>query len=156
MSAQIIKVKPEGVFIKARISPEKARQFLAGRKEGQIILGANPILATIYLKRSGAIRVQVYDQKVGQSVQQWVENIGRLVENGQIFKGLITRVMDFGVFVAIAPYKDGMVYISDLSLPDHFDRRLDCLNCLLSVGGIISVKVISIDSAGHIRLTAQV
>ena len=54
-----------------------------------------------------------------------VETIVNDPEVGAIYKGRVTRLMDFGAFVEIAPGKEGLVHISrlDVKRTEKVDRR---------------------------------
>ncbi|MCR5295703.1 MAG: RNA-binding transcriptional accessory protein [Lachnospiraceae bacterium] len=61
---------------------------------------------------------------------------------GMILKGTVRNVIDFGAFVDIGVHQDGLVHISELR--DRFVRHpLD----VVSVGDIVTVKVLGVDAA---------
>ena len=61
---------------------------------------------------------------------------------GMILKGTVRNVIDFGVFVDIGVHQDGLVHISQIS--DKFIKHpLEAV----SVGDIVMVKVMSVDTA---------
>lgn len=76
-----------------------------------------------------------------------IKSIVKDVQIGDVVSGKITRIASFGVFAEIAPGKEGMCHISNLS-----DRRIERVTDVVSVGDIISFKVIDIDSRGRIDL----
>ena len=71
-------------------------------------------------------------------------------EVGAIYKGVVTRIMDFGAFVEIAPGKEGMVHISHLDVK-HTDKVEDVVN----VGDEVIVKVREIDDQGRLNLSRR-
>ena len=76
-----------------------------------------------------------------------IKSIVKDVQIGDVVSGKVTRIASFGVFAEIAPGKEGMCHISNLS-----DRRIERVTNAVSVGDIISSKVIDIDSRGRIDL----
>ena len=56
---------------------------------------------------------------------------------GNVVKGRVARMTDFGAFVELVPGKDGMIHISKIS-HDHVDKPSD----ILKVGEIITAKVV--------------
>ncbi|MFT4007131.1 MAG: Tex family protein [Lacrimispora sp.] len=61
---------------------------------------------------------------------------------GMVLKGTVRNVIDFGAFVDIGVHQDGLVHISQMS--DKFIKHpLEAV----SVGDIVEVKVISVDTA---------
>ena len=79
-----------------------------------------------------------------------VETIANDPEVGAIYKGVVTRLMNFGAFVEIAPGKEGMVHISKLE-----NHRVEKVEDVVSVGDEIIVKVIEIDDQGRINLSRK-
>ena len=71
-------------------------------------------------------------------------------EVGAFYNGVVTRVMNFGAFVEIAPGKEGLVHISRLDVK-RTEKVEDCVN----VGDSIIVKCIEIDDQGRINLSRR-
>lgn len=69
---------------------------------------------------------------------------------GQIYTGKVTRIMNFGAFVEIAPEKEGLVHISKLA-----KERIAKVEDVVNEGDIIQVKVIEIDEKGRINLSRK-
>lgn len=79
--------------------------------------------------------------------------IGTIVfdpEVGAIYKGVVTRLMNFGAFVEIAPGKEGLVHISKLD-----DKRVEKVEDIVNVGDEIIVKVMEIDDQNRINLSRK-
>ncbi|MGB9620998.1 MAG: polyribonucleotide nucleotidyltransferase [Brevinematia bacterium] len=77
-----------------------------------------------------------------------IKSIVEGIKVGDIVTGPITRIEDYGVFVEIMPGKEGMVHISKL-----FRSKVKNIRDYLSVGDMVTAKVISIDSLGRIALS---
>ena len=71
-------------------------------------------------------------------------------EVGSIYKGVVTRVMDFGAFVEIAPGKEGLVHISHLDV-----KRTEKVEDAVNVGDEVIVKVREIDEQGRLNLSRR-
>ncbi|MDO5601135.1 MAG: polyribonucleotide nucleotidyltransferase [Oscillospiraceae bacterium] len=71
-------------------------------------------------------------------------------EIGAIYKGRVTRLMNFGAFVEIAPGKEGLVHISHLDA-----KRVEKVEDVVAVGDELLVKVIKIDGQGRIDLSRK-
>ncbi len=71
-------------------------------------------------------------------------------EPGAIFLGKVTRVMNFGAFVEIAPGKEGLVHISQLDV-----KRTENVTDVVNVGDVIRVKVLEIDDQGRLNLSRR-
>lgn len=81
-------------------------------------------------------------------------NIVKLIatdpEVGAFYNGVVTRVMNFGAFVEIAPGKEGLVHISRLDV-----KRTEKVEDVVNVGDSIIVKCIEIDDQGRINLSRR-
>jgi len=71
-------------------------------------------------------------------------------EPGAIFLGKVTRIMDFGAFVEIAPGKEGLVHVSQLDV-----KRTENVTDVVNVGDVIRVKVLEIDDKGRLNLSRR-
>ena len=79
-----------------------------------------------------------------------IETIANDPEVGSFYNGVVTRIMNFGAFVEIAPGKEGLVHISRLDI-----KRTEKVEDVVSVGDSIIVKVIEIDEQGRINLSRR-
>ena len=79
-----------------------------------------------------------------------IETIARDPEPGAVYKGKVTRLMDFGAFVEIAPGKEGLCHISQLDV-----KRTNKVEDVVNVGDVILVKVTEIDDKGRINLSRR-
>lgn len=104
---------------------------------------------TIDIEETGIIYVTGEDEKSVKRAVEWIKEITKEVEIGEIFKGKVKRILNFGIFVEIFPGQVGLVHISNLA-PYHIKKIED----VVKVGDIIPVKVISIDELGRINLSA--
>ena len=71
-------------------------------------------------------------------------------EVGAIYKGRVTRLMDFGAFVEIAPGKEGLVHISRLAV-----KRTEKVTDVVNVDDEVLVKVLEIDDKGRLNLSRR-
>jgi polyribonucleotide nucleotidyltransferase len=79
-----------------------------------------------------------------------VETIAHDPEPGAIYNGVVTRLMDFGAFVEIAPGKEGLVHISQLDV-----KRTEKVTDAVNIGDTIMVKVTEIDDRGRLNLSRR-
>ena len=79
-----------------------------------------------------------------------IEIIAKDPQPGEVFKGVVTRLMDFGAFVEIAPGKEGMVHISQLDV-----KRTEKVTDVVNVGDTIMVMVEGIDDKGRLNLSRR-
>ena len=80
-----------------------------------------------------------------------VEEMTHEFKVGEVLKGEIVKIADFGAFVALNPFTDGMVHISEIA-PFRVERVSD----IIKEGMIVPVKVINIDpERGRIGLSIK-
>jgi predicted RNA-binding protein with RPS1 domain len=79
-----------------------------------------------------------------------IEQITSDVEPGRIYEGKVAKLMDFGAFVTIAPGKDGLVHVSQIS-----NERVEKVGDVLKEGDVVKVKVLEVDKQGRIRLSMK-
>jgi polyribonucleotide nucleotidyltransferase len=70
-----------------------------------------------------------------------IESMTHEFKVGEMLKGEVVKIADFGAFVALNPFTDGMVHISELA-PFRVERVSD----IIKEGMIVPVKVIKVDS----------
>jgi polyribonucleotide nucleotidyltransferase len=86
-----------------------------------------------------------------EKAKQIVEEMTHEFKVGEILKGEVVKLADFGVFVALNPFTDGMVHISEMA-----PFRVDKVSDIIKEGTIVPVKVIKIDSErGKISLSIK-
>lgn len=71
-------------------------------------------------------------------------------EIGGLYSGVVTRLMNFGAFVEIAPGVEGLVHISQLE-----NHRVNRVEDVVSVGDQIIVKVTEIDDQGRLNFSRK-
>ena len=81
---------------------------------------------------------------------QVIQTITMDPEVGAIYKGKVTRLMQFGAFVEIAPGKEGLCHISKLD-----NKRVEKVEDVVKPGDEIVVKVVEIDQQGRINLSRK-
>ena len=79
-----------------------------------------------------------------------VQTIASDPEPGAMYLGKVTRIMDFGAFVEIAPGKEGLVHVSQLDV-----KRTENVTDVVNVGDIIRVMVTEIDDKGRLNLSRR-
>lgn len=102
------------------------------------------------VEEDGSIFISAVDLDDAQRALFIVETIANDPEIGSIYKGVVTRIMDFGAFVEIAPGKEGLVHISHLDV-----KRTQKVEDVVNVGDEVIVKVREIDDQGRLNLSRR-
>ncbi|MBP5230492.1 MAG: polyribonucleotide nucleotidyltransferase [Clostridia bacterium] len=136
-------------MITTKIDPEKIRDVIGsgGKVIQKICADTN---CKIDVEDDGSIFIAAVNKDDGYRALAIIEAIAKDPEPGTIFLGTVTRIMNFGAFVEIAPGKEGLVHISQLD-----KRRVGKVEDVVSVGDQIKVMVTEIDDKGRLNLSRK-
>ena len=98
----------------------------------------------------GKIFVMGVDTEKCKKAIDIINNIDKDLEVGTIYKGKVTRIMNFGAFIEIVPGKEGLCHISQLD-----NKRVEKVTDVLNLGDEVLVKVVEIDNKGRISLSMR-
>ena len=102
------------------------------------------------VEEDGHVFVSGIDQEKCQRAMTIIDTIVNDPEPGTYYTGKVTRIMDFGAFVEIAPGKEGLVHISRLDV-----KRTEKVTDVVDVGDVVKVKVLEIDDKGRLNLSRR-
>ncbi len=145
--AELSEYAPRLLTIK--IHPDKIREVIG--KGGATIQGITKETGTqIDIQDDGTIVIASVNAAAAQAAKARIEQITSDVEPGRIYEGKVAKIMDFGAFVTIAPGKDGLVHVSQIS-----NERVEKVSDKLKEGDLVKVKVLEVDKQGRIRLSIK-
>jgi polyribonucleotide nucleotidyltransferase len=132
-----------------KIHPDKIREVIG--KGGSVIQAITKETGTqIDIQDDGTIIIASINAAAAQAAKARIEQITSDVEPGRIYEGKVAKIMDFGAFVTIAPGKDGLVHVSQIS-----NERVEKVTDKLKEGDLVKVKVLEVDKQGRIRLSMK-
>ena len=102
------------------------------------------------IEEDGHVFISGIDAEKCKRALDIVDTIINDPEPGSYYNGQVTRVMDFGAFVEIAPGKEGLVHISRLDI-----KRTNKVTDVVNVGDMIKVKVLETDEKGRLNLSRR-
>lgn len=79
-----------------------------------------------------------------------IEALTEEIKVGRVYTGKVSSIKDFGAFVEIAPGKDGLLHISELS-----DGFVKTVTDIVKLGDVIEVKVIAVDDQNRVKLSRK-
>ena len=128
------------------INPEKIREVIGpgGKMINKIIAETG---VKIDIEDDGRVYISTPDEEASARARSMVEGIAKDPQVGDVFRGKVVRIMQFGAFVEFAPGKDGLVHISKLA-----DKRVEKVEDVVNIGDELEVRVAEIDSQGRINL----
>ncbi len=136
-------------LITIKIHPDKIRDVIG--KGGVTIRSITEETgATVDIADDGTITIGSVNKEAGDEARKRIEQITADIEPGQIFEGKVIKIMNFGAFVSLAPGRDGLVHISQLS-----DERVENVTDVVKEGEMVKVKVLEVDKQGRVRLSMK-
>ncbi|MDG1851424.1 MAG: S1 RNA-binding domain-containing protein, partial [Gammaproteobacteria bacterium] len=106
--------------------------------------------AQVDIDDDGNIRIYGEDATSRDAAIAMIEEITAEAEIGKTYKGIVSKIVDFGAFVTILPGKDGLVHISQIA-----QERVENVTDFLTEKQEILVKVLKIDDRGKISLSMK-
>ena len=145
--AEISKYAPK--IITTKISVDKIKDVIGtgGKVINKIIAETN---VKIDIEEDGSVCVYSNDSKNAEVAMKMIKDIAREIEAGEIYDGVVTKIMPFGAFVDLGGGKEGLLHISKIS-----SKRVEKVEDVLAIGDEIRVKVSEIDSQGRVNLTMK-
>ena len=104
----------------------------------------------IDVEEDGHVYVSAIDIEDANRAIHTIKTIVEDPEVGAIYKGRVTRLMNFGAFVEIAPGTEGLVHVSKLDA-----KRVEHVEDVVAVGDELIVMVTEIDQQGRINLSRK-
>ena len=133
---------------KIKINPEKIGAIIG--KGGETI---NKITsetgAEVDIKEDGLITIASSNAEQIEKALSWIKSLVEEPEVGNIYRGKVVSIKDFGAFVNILPGIDGMLHISQIS-----EKRTEKVTDVLKQDQEIWVKL-DIDEKGRLNLTMK-
>ncbi|KZY38430.1 polyribonucleotide nucleotidyltransferase [Alcanivorax sp. HI0083] len=132
-----------------KINPDKIRDVI-GKGGATIRALTDETGCTIDIEDDGSVKIYGETREKADEAVRRVEEITAEAEVGVIYEGKVTRVVDFGAFVAIMPGTEGLLHISQIA-----EERVEKVTDYVNEGEIIKVKVLDVDQRGRIKLSMK-
>ncbi len=136
-------------IISIQIDPEKIGDVVGQR--GKTI---NEIIARtgvkIDINDDGQVSVCGTDAGMMDKAVEMIKIIVTDFEAGQIFKGNVVSIKEFGAFIEFAPGKEGMVHISKIA-----KERINHVEDVLTLGDTVTVVCLGKDKMGRISFSMK-
>lgn len=106
--------------------------------------------AEVNIEDDGTIVIASVSGEGTAKAVEMINKITEIPEVGKIYKGRVTRTMDFGAFVEFLPGREGLVHISHLD-----SNRVNKVTDLVNVGDEVEVKLMEKDREGRYNLSRK-
>ena len=141
------------------INPDKIKDVIG--KGGEMITkiicetsnveSVNDVRAVkIEIEDDGRVMIYHMDREIINKAAQWIKDLTREVEEGQVYPAKVVKIESFGCFVEIWPGCEGLVHISKLA-KDHVEKVED----VVKLGDEILVKAIGTDNKGRLNFSRK-
>lgn len=142
-----------------KIDPEKIKDVIGrgGEMITKIILEASHVSTVtdkdavkVDLEDDGRVIIYHTDFEIIKKTKEMILDCVRVVEEGEIYTGTITKVEDFGCFIELWSGCEGLVHVSQLA-----HERIESPKDLFKVGDKIVVKSLGYDNRGRLNLSRK-
>lgn len=107
--------------------------------------------AKVDISDDGTIKIASPNAEAIQKAHDMIHAIVAEPEVGQIYRGTVVKIVDFGAFVNFFGKRDGLVHVSQIE-----NRRLNHPSDVLKEGQEVWVKLLGFDDRGKVRLSMKV
>ncbi len=109
---------------------------------GKTIQGMQRLFGVdINIEDDGTIHIASPNRENAQSAKEYIKKLTATPEVGEVYDGVVTKIVDFGAFVEILPGKEGLLHISEID-----NKRVNKVSDYLKVGDKITVKLLKVES----------
>jgi len=104
----------------------------------------------IDISDDGTVTIAASQGKGAEEAKARIEAMTEEVRVGRVYNGTVIAIKDFGAFIEIAPGKDGLCHISELS--NGFVKNV---SDVCKIGDKMEVKVIAVDEQNRVKLSRK-
>jgi polyribonucleotide nucleotidyltransferase len=95
----------------------------------------------INIDDDGTINIASPNKESASKCKEYIKKMTATPEVGEIYDGVITKIMDFGAFVEILPGKEGLLHISQID-----NKRVNKVTDYFKEGDKVKVKLLKIEN----------
>ena len=143
----------------SKFAPKIAMVQIDPEKLGEVIGSRGKVINRI-IEETGVTKIDTEDDgrifiasMTTESIKKAVDMITIIampLEVGKVYSGVVTRIIEIGCFVEIAPEKEGLVHISKLALD-----RVAKVDDVVKVGDEVQVKLMEVDDRGRLNFSRK-
>ncbi|MGQ9642439.1 MAG: polyribonucleotide nucleotidyltransferase [Ignavibacterium sp.] len=117
---------------------------------GKTIQGMQRLFGVeIVIDEDGTVNIASPNRENAQKCKEYIKKLTATPEVGEIYEGVVTKIMDFGAFVEILPGKEGLLHISQID-----NKRVNKVSDYFKVGDKVTVKLLKIED-GKLSLSRK-
>jgi len=126
-------------LIKVKIDKEQIGLIIGSG--GKTVQGMQRLFdVEIYIDEDGTVNIAASNKENAQKCKEYIKKLTATPEVGEIYDGVITKIMDFGAFVEFLPGKEGLLHISQID-----NKRVQKVSDYFKVGDKVTVKLMKVE-----------
>lgn len=106
--------------------------------------------AELNVEDDGTVQIFAVDDVSLEQARKEVAGYAFEPEVGKIYAGTVSKIVEFGAFIKLAPGVEGLLHVSEIS-----DSFVKDVNEHLKEGQTVEVKVLAIDPVGKMKLSLK-
>jgi polyribonucleotide nucleotidyltransferase len=112
---------------------------------GKTIQGMQRLFGVeIVIDDDGTVNIASPNKENAQRCKDYIKKLTATPEVGEVYEGVITKIMEFGAFVEILPGKEGLLHISQID-----KKRVNKVTDYFKEGDKVTVKLIKIENGKY-------
>lgn len=117
---------------------------------GKTIQGMQRLFGVeIVIDDDGTVNIASPNRENATKCKEYIKKMTATPEVGEVYEGIITKIMDFGAFVEILPGKEGLLHISQID-----NKRVNKVSDYFKEGDKVTVKLVKIEN-GKLSLSRK-
>ncbi len=109
---------------------------------GKTIQGMQRLFGVdINIDDDGTVNIASPNKENASKCKEYIKKLTATPEIGEVYDGVITKIMDFGAFVEILPGKEGLLHISQID-----NKRVNKVTDYFKEGDKVTVKLVKIEN----------
>ena len=109
---------------------------------GKTIQGMQRLFGVeINIEEDGVVNIASPNKENAVKCKEYIKKMTATPEVGEIYEGVITKLMDFGAFVEILPGREGLLHISQID-----NKRVEKVSDYFKTGDKVKVKLLKIEN----------
>ena len=136
-------------IFKYKIKPEKIKDLIGpgGKNIKKITTDSG---TKIDISDDGSLSIMAYSEEAADKALKLIKDYAEDPQVGEIYCGIIKKLVDFGAFVEFRPGLEGLCHVSQLDV-----GRVENVFESFKEGDEIMVKLIDIDKTGRYKLSRK-
>jgi polyribonucleotide nucleotidyltransferase len=109
---------------------------------GKTIQGMQRLFGVeIAIDDDGTVNIASPNKENAAKCKEYIKKMTATPEVGEVYDGIITKIMDFGAFVEILPGKEGLLHISQID-----NKRVNKVTDYFKEGDKVTVKLLKVEN----------